>query len=116
MSICLFCKIIKGEIPSSKIYEDDDIFAFNDINPAAPVHFLIIPKLHIATLADVEDVNRDLLGNMLLLAPRLAEAQGCTNGFRTIINTGHVGGQEVLHLHMHIIGGDERLPMMIHHG
>lgn len=116
MSACLFCKIVKGDIPASKIYEDDDIFAFNDINPVAPVHFLIIPKLHIATLADVEDAHQGLLGSMLLLAPRLAEAQGCTNGFRTIINTGHVGGQEVFHLHIHIIGGKERLPVMIHHG
>lgn len=116
MSDCLFCKIAKGEIPSNKIYEDEDIFAFSDINPVAPVHFLIIPKLHIAALTDVVGTHQNLLGSMLLLAPRLAEAQGCTNGFRTIINTGHVGGQEVLHLHIHIIGGKERLPVMIHHG
>lgn len=116
MSDCLFCKIVKGEIPSSKIYEDDDIFAFSDINPVAPVHFLIIPKLHIATLTDIEDMHQDLLGKMLLLAPRLAKAQGCNNGFRTIINTGHVGGQEVAHLHIHIIGGKECLPVMIYRG
>ena len=116
MSICLFCKIMKGEIPSSKIYEDDEIFAFNDIHPVAPVHFLMIPKLHIESLVDVEEAHQKMLGKMLLLAPRLAEAQGCTNGFRTIINTGHVGGQEVFHLHVHIIGGETRLPVMIHHG
>jgi len=116
MSICLFCKIMKGEIPSNKVYEDEEIFAFNDIHPAAPVHFLMIPKLHIESLVDVEEAHQNLLGKMLLLAPRLAEAQGCTNGFRTIINTGHVGGQEVFHLHIHIIGGEARLPVMIHHG
>lgn len=116
MSDCLFCKIMKGEIPSSKIYEDEEIFAFNDINPVAPVHFLMIPKLHIESLVDVEEAHQNMLGKMLLLAPRIAKAQGCTNGFRTIINTGHVGGQEVFHLHIHIIGGEARLPVMIHHG
>ena len=116
MSVCLFCKIMKGEIPSNKVYEDEEIFAFNDINPVAPVHFLMIPKLHIESLVDVEEVHQNMLGKMLLLAPRLAEAQGCTNGFRTIINTGHVGGQEVFHLHVHIIGGETRLPVMIHYG
>lgn len=116
MSICLFCKIMNGEIPSSKVYEDEDIFAFNDIHPVAPVHFLIIPKLHIESLDDVEEAHQNMLGKMLLLAPRLAKAQGCANGFRTIINTGHVGGQEVFHLHIHIIGGYERLPVMIHRG
>ena len=116
MSVCLFCKIMKGEIPSNKVYEDEEIFAFNDIHPAAPVHFLMIPKIHIESLVDVEEVHQNLLGKMLLLAPRIAKSQGCTNGFRTIINTGHVGGQEVLHLHIHIIGGEARLPVMIHHG
>lgn len=116
MNDCVFCKIVRGEIAASKVYEDEDIFAFNDINPAAPVHFMLIPKLHIASLSDVEDMHQHLLGKMLLLAPRLAKEQGCTNGFRTIINTGRAGGQEVFHLHVHIIGGMERLPGMIHHG
>ncbi len=116
MNACLFCKIMKGEIPSNIVYEDEEVFAFNDIHPVAPVHFLMIPKLHIDSLDDVEEAHQDMLGKMLLLAPRLAKEQGCTNGFRTIINTGHVGGQEVFHLHIHIIGGDERLPVMIHHG
>jgi histidine triad (HIT) family protein len=116
MDDCLFCKIVRGEIPASKVYEDEDILAFNDINPAAPVHFMLIPKRHIASLSDVDDTHQQLMGKMLLLAPRLAKAQGCVNGFRTIINTGHAGGQEVFHLHIHIIGGKERLPSMIHHG
>ncbi len=114
MSDCLFCRIVNGEIPASKIYEDEDIVAFNDVNPVAPVHFMIIPKLHVASLSETDGIHQALLGKMLLLAPRLAKEQGCNNGFRTIINTGHVGGQEIFHLHIHVIGGDERLPRMIH--
>ena len=116
MDNCIFCKIVCDEIPTIKIYEDEDVIAFNDINPAAPVHILLIPKLHIASLSETEESHRDLLGKMLLLIPKLANDQGCTDGYRTIINTGRVGGQEVLHLHMHIIGGKERLPVMIHRG
>lgn len=114
MDNCIFCKIVRDEIPTKKIYEDDDVIAFNDINPAAPVHILLIPKLHIASLSETEESNRDLLGKMLLLIPKLARDQDCTDGYRTIINTGRVGGQEVFHLHIHIIGGKERLPAMIH--
>lgn len=113
MGNCIFCKITQSEIPAEKIYEDDDVIAFNDINPAAPVHFLIIPKMHIASLLDCEETHHSLLGKMLLLAPKIAKEQGCTDGFRTIINTGRVGGQEVFHLHIHIIGGKNRLPGMI---
>jgi len=116
MENCIFCKIIRGEIPATKIHEDEDTLAFLDIHPAAPVHFLLIPKLHIATLGDVDVQHQQLLGKMLWLAPRLAASQGCTGGFRTIINTGRVGGQEVFHLHIHVIGGKDRLPAMIHHG
>jgi len=115
MDSCLFCKIVRGEIPSKKIYEDADVFAFHDIHPAAPVHFMVIPKLHIASLVEVEDKHRDLLGKIMVLVPKLAKEQGCTDGFRTIINTGRVGGQEVYHVHVHVIGGAERLPVMIHH-
>jgi histidine triad (HIT) family protein len=115
MDDCIFCKIARGEIPSKKVYEDNDIFAFHDIHPAAPVHFMLIPKLHIGSLAEVEDGHRGLLGDMMLLVPRLASEQGCSDGFRTIINTGRVGGQEVHHLHIHVIGGRERLPGMIPH-
>jgi len=113
MGNCIFCKITQSEIPAEKIYEDDDVIAFNDINPAAPVHFLIIPRMHIASLLDCEETHQSLLGKMLLLAPKIAKEQGCTDGFRTIINTGRVGGQEVFHLHIHIIGGKNRLPGMI---
>lgn len=116
MNDCIFCKIIKKEIPANKIYEDEHMLAFHDIHPAAPVHFLLIPKLHVDSLADVDDNHQDILGRMLVLAPRLAKAQGCAEGFRTIINTGRIGGQEVFHLHIHIIGGHQRLPGMIHQG
>ncbi|UJP05959.1 MAG: histidine triad nucleotide-binding protein [Nitrosomonas sp.] len=116
MDTCIFCKIANREIPANKIYEDESIVAFHDINPAAPVHFLVIPKLHIDSLADADERHRDLLGRMLVLAPRLAKEQGCNDGFRAIINTGRIGGQEVFHLHLHIIGGHQRLPGMIHHG
>ena len=102
---CIFCKIVRGEIPCSKVYEDDEVLAFHDIKPAAPVHFLIIPKLHLATLADAEERHAALLGKMLLLAPRLAQEQGLRDGFKTAINTGKGGGQLVFHLHLHIIGG-----------
>ena len=115
MDSCVFCKIVRGEIPSEKIYEDADVFAFHDIHPAAPIHFMLIPKLHIGSLDEVEDKHRSLLGKMMVLIPRLAKEQGCTDGFRTIINTGRVAGQEVHHLHIHIVGGSERLPAMIHH-
>lgn len=115
MESCLFCKIVRAEISCNKVYEDAEILAFHDIHPAAPVHFMLIPKLHIASLIEIENQHRDLLGKMMLLIPRLAQEQGCTDGFRTIINTGRVGGQEVYHLHIHVIGGMERLPMMIHH-
>jgi histidine triad (HIT) family protein len=102
---CLFCKIVAGQIPSRKSYEDDEVLVFHDIHPWAPVHLLIIPKQHIATHADVAPEHERLLGKMLLLAPKLAQEQGASNGFRTIINTGRDGGQEVYHLHMHVIGG-----------
>ncbi len=112
-SECIFCKIVKGEIPSEKIYEDDDILAFNDIRPLAPVHFMIIPKRHIASLAECDASHQAILGKLLALAPRLAREQGSTEGFRTIINTGRVGRQEVYHLHVHVIGGPEPLGPML---
>ena len=115
MDNCIFCKIVRGEIPSEKVYEDTDVFAFHDIHPAAPIHFMLIPKLHIGSLAEVQNAHRDLLGEMMVLIPKLAREQGCTDGFRTVINTGRVGGQEVHHLHIHIIGGMDRLPAMIPH-
>lgn len=102
---CIFCKIVAGAIPARKVFEDDELLAFHDIAPWAPVHFLIIPKQHIVSLADVEATHQAMLGRMLWLAHELGPQQGARNGFRTIINTGVDGGQEVGHLHMHVIGG-----------
>lgn len=113
MSDCIFCRIATGEIPANKVYEDEDVLAFRDIRPQAPVHLLIIPKRHIATLADAVPEDALLLGRMLALAPRLAAEQGADDGFRTIINTGRVGGQEVYHLHLHVLGGQQPLPAML---
>jgi histidine triad (HIT) family protein len=100
----IFGKIISGAIPSKKVYEDDDVLAFHDINPVAQVHFLIIPKKFIATLADATADDTAILGKMLALVPALAKEQGLTEGFRTAINTGRLGGQEVYHLHIHVFG------------
>ena len=106
---CIFCKIIDGSIPSKKIFEDDEVIVFNDLNPIAKVHFLIVPKLHIESLASCEAQHQALLGKMLFLAPKLAKEQGLS-GFRTMINTGRDGGQEVFHIHLHVFGGDDKLP------
>ncbi len=111
MSDCIFCKIIAGEIPCNKVYEDEDVLAFHDIHPVAPVHFMIIPKAHVASLADCDESHAAVLGKILLLAPRLAREQGLDHGFRTVINTGRGGGQEVFHLHVHVIGGAGPRPM-----
>ena len=106
---CIFCKIAQGLIPSRKVFEDDELFAFHDINPWAPVHFLIIPKAHILSMAHVGPAHAALLGRMMMLAPRLALAEGCKpypeGGFRIVVNTGAEGGQEVHHLHLHVMGG-----------
>ena len=104
-SECLFCRIARGEVPSRKAYEDDQFLAFHDINPAAPVHLLVIPKLHVDSLLTAGPEHEALLGKLVSLAPRLAKQQGCDNGFRVVINNGPDGGQEVYHLHMHILGG-----------
>ncbi len=113
MTDCIFCKIVRNEIPSKKVYEDEDIFAFHDIRPLAPVHFMIIPKEHVATLYDAGIAQQRALGKMLAVAGELARKEGATDGFRTIINTGRVGNQEVYHLHMHVIGGPDPLGPMI---
>ncbi|MDR6212587.1 histidine triad nucleotide-binding protein [Paracidovorax wautersii] len=106
---CLFCKIVRGQIPSKKVYEDEDVFAFHDIHPAAPVHFLMVPKAHVHSMAGVTEVHAALLGKMMVLAPRLALEQGCNpypdGGYRIVVNTGTEGGQEVHHLHLHVMGG-----------
>ncbi|MDH4051470.1 MAG: histidine triad nucleotide-binding protein [Rubrivivax sp.] len=102
---CIFCKIVAGQIPCKKAYEDEELLAFHDINPWAPVHVLVIPKLHIVNLYDAERGHEGLLGRMLGLAPRLMRELGVDGGFRTQINNGPDGRQEVMHLHMHVIGG-----------
>jgi histidine triad (HIT) family protein len=106
---CIFCKIVAGQIPSRKVYEDEDLYAFHDINPWAPVHFLIVPRLHIPSMAQVSAGHAALLGKMMTLAPRLALEQGCNpypaGGYRMVVNTGEEGGQEVHHLHLHVFGG-----------
>jgi histidine triad (HIT) family protein len=102
---CIFCKIVAGQIPSKKAYEDEELLAFHDIHPWAPVHVLIVPKLHIATMAEVADEHAPMLGRMMVLGAKLMRELGVSNGFRNIINTGRDGGQEVYHLHMHVIGG-----------
>ena len=114
-SNCIFCKIVRGELPSRKVYEDDEVLAFHDIQPVAPVHFMVVPKKHIAMLSDATAADVPVLGKILTLAGRLAREQGSPEGFRTIINTGRIGRQDVKHVHVHIIGGPEPLgPMMGH--
>lgn len=108
---CIFCKIAAGDIPCRKVYEDSDLIAFHDINPVAKVHFMIVPKEHIASLDDAHARHEMLLGRILLLAPNLAKEQGLGDGFRTVINTGRGGGQEVMHLHVHVMGGGSLRPM-----
>ena len=110
---CIFCKIVRGEIPSRKVYEDDEILAFHDINPVAPVHFMLIPKEHIASLQDAQERHQGVLGKMMVLASRLANEQGSPEGFRAVVNTGRVGLQDVFHVHMHVLGGKNPLPGMI---
>lgn len=105
--------MVCGEIPCRKVHEDEAVLAFHDIRPQAPVHFLIIPKTHVVSLADCDVGHEAVLGRMLALAPKLARAEGASDGFRIIINTGRVGGQEVYHLHIHVIGGPEPLGRML---
>jgi histidine triad (HIT) family protein len=105
MNDCLFCKIVAGDIPSKQAFEDDELLVFHDIRPLARVHLLIVPKRHIASLDDCAPADQALLGKMLLLAPKLAREHGLHDGFRTMINTGRGGGQEVFHIHIHVFGG-----------
>lgn len=106
MSDCLFCKIIKGEIPSDKIYENDDVYAFRDINPVAPLHVLIIPKIHIAMINDLESQNAEIAGKLLLVAKKIAIEEGYADkGYRTVMNCGESAGQTVFHIHLHLLAG-----------
>ena len=113
MSDCIFCKIVDGRIPASKVYEDGDILAFKDINPARPVHILVVPKKHITSLATVTPEDAPILGQILAKANEIAVAEGSPDGFRVIINTGRVGQQEVPHLHIHIVGGPDPVGPML---
>ncbi|HEY0488389.1 MAG TPA: histidine triad nucleotide-binding protein [Telluria sp.] len=115
MTNCIFCKIAAKQIPSDIVYEDEELLAFKDINPAAPVHLLVIPKAHVATLSDCDETHAAILGRMVALVPRLAVEHGCAvsydeqgqphGGYKTLINSGPDGGQEVYHLHLHMYGG-----------
>lgn len=105
MEDCLFCKIIKGEIPSEKVYEDDEILAFKDINPLAPVHILVIPKKHIETADDIEEIDESIIGKIFTVIKKIAKENSLENGYRIINNCKEDGGQEVKHLHFHLIGG-----------
>ena len=106
MAECIFCKIVKGEIPCSKVYEDDEVLAFDDIQPMAPVHVVIIPKQHISTLLDIDAKNSGITGSLFFAAQRVARIKGVNEkGFRTVINCNAEGGQVVFHLHMHLLGG-----------
>jgi len=105
-SQCLFCRIAGGEIPSTQVYADDEIYAFRDINPAAPQHILVIPRKHISSLNEAGDEDQALLGKLLLAARKIARDQGfAEDGFRTVINTGDQGGQTVFHIHVHVLSG-----------
>lgn len=105
MENCLFCKIITGDIPSSKVYEDEYVYAFRDINPQAPVHILVVPKEHICCANAVNESNSSLVAKVFEAIPKIADAEGLTNGYRVINNCGEDGGQTVMHLHFHILGG-----------
>ena len=108
MEDCIFCKIIKGEIPSTKVYEDENVLAFKDINPAAPIHILVVPKQHIENVLKINEKNKEIASNIFLAINKIAKQLGIDqNGFRVITNCGKDAGQTVMHLHFHILGGKE---------
>lgn len=108
MSDCIFCKIVEGALPSNKVFENDNIVAFHDINPEAPLHILIIPKKHIPSMNEVSDEDRALLGELLLTAPKIAKELGIAErGYRLANNCGPEGGQVVYHMHLHLLGGEK---------
>ena len=111
MDDCLFCKIINGEIPSTKVYEDDTVYAFNDIEPQAPIHIIIVPKAHIASAAEIGRQNSALVAHIYEVAAKLAEQEGLTGGWRVVTNVGADAGQTVMHLHFHLLGGKLLGPM-----
>ncbi|HFC97094.1 MAG TPA: histidine triad nucleotide-binding protein [Thermosulfurimonas dismutans] len=113
MGDCIFCKILRGEIPSRKVYEDELAYAFHDINPVAPIHILIIPKKHLAGIHEMEEEDRELIGHLFWVARRIAEdlghspSQDPTRGYRLVLNSGSLAGQTVFHLHLHLLAGRE---------
>ena len=107
MEKCLFCKIAAGEIPSTKVYEDENILAFRDIAPQAPTHILVIPKCHIASVAEITAENADIVAHIFSVIPKIAKAEGLEKGYRVVSNCGPDAGQTVFHLHFHILGGKE---------
>ncbi len=107
MSDCLFCKIISGEIPSQKVYEDDQCFAFKDIAPMAPVHFLVVPKAHFASAAEVTEENEALIGHIYTVIAKLAKEMGVADGYRVVTNVGALAGQTVHHIHFHVLSGKQ---------
>ena len=111
---CIFCKIVRGEIPAKKVHEDELVLAFHDVRPQAQVHLLVIPREHVPTLYETAAGHEKALGRMLAIAGELARKEGAADGFRTIINTGRVGHQEVYHVHMHVLGGPEPLGPMLY--
>lgn len=114
MEDCLFCKIIKGEIPSTKVYEDGNVLAFKDINPAAPIHILVVPKQHIENVLEINEENKEIASNIFLAINKIAKQLGIDqNGFRVITNCGKDAGQEVMHLHFHILAGGKMGPKIV---
>jgi len=105
MNDCIFCKIAAGKIPSDRVYEDEQVVVFRDIYPKAPVHLLMVPRIHVASLDELAPEHDGLVAHMLRTLPEVARRAGLVDGYRTVINTGRGGGQEVFHLHMHILGG-----------
>ena len=106
---CLFCKIIAGEIPSKKVYEDENVYAFHDIAPMAPVHIVIVPKTHLASMEEITSENANAVAAIFAAIPKIAKATGLTNGYRVISNCGSDGCQSVMHIHFHLLGG-KKLP------
>ena len=106
---CIFCRIVAGQIPARKVYEDEDVLVFYDLHPQAPMHLLMIPRRHLENLYDAQEEDTAVLGKLLALSAKIAREQGCADGFRVVINNGRVARQEVYHLHLHLLGGTEPL-------
>ena len=110
--MCIFCKIIAGEIPSTRVYEDETVYAFRDINPQAPVHILVVPKIHIGSVAEINGDNSAVVAHIFEVIPQIAQAEGLANGYRVVSNCGSDARQSVQHLHFHILGGRELTEQM----